>query len=693
MAVLDQSLKNVLRTTPRHLKKLSELGINSVRDFLMYFPRRYEEQSETHIIELTPGVGEKQVIRGEISHFSTKRARGMNILSAVITDQTGAIEVVWFNQNYLRNQLNTGDEVVLAGRVKYDYGKLTMQNPSVEIAGKEKVHSAEIVPIYPERDIEDAKGKLSSKWLREKLHPLMYMTEYFDDPLPEDMRDRNSLLPLGQAIKESHFPTDSETLNKAKERLAFDELFLLQLSALQKKWAWRKGIDESGFKKRIPIENSEHIEAHNKFIESLPFQLTSAQEKSVGEIYEDLNGSYPMLRLLQGDVGAGKTVVAAAAALQAVTAGFQVAVMAPTSILSGQHFASFKKLLEPFDIKVELILGSLSAKEKKERTEALKKGEIDVVIGTHALIQDTIDFKNLGLAIVDEQHRFGVKQREKLKTFGNPHLLNMSATPIPRTLALTIYGDQDISVIDELPPGRQEIMTRIVPEFKRKDAYKWINEQIGEGRQAFVICPLVEESEKLENVKAATEEFTRLQEKVFPNLTLGLIHGRLKPEEKDEIMDRFARNEIQILVSTSVVEVGIDVPNATIMMIEGADRFGLSQLHQFRGRVGRGEHQSYCFLFPNKLTDEGKERLIAMVKNSSGFSLSEIDLELRGPGEVYGVRQSGIPDLRMATFSDSRLIKKARIEAENIISQDPLLKDHPRLHRSLARNQIEAHLA
>ncbi|MBT6069163.1 ATP-dependent DNA helicase RecG [Candidatus Peregrinibacteria bacterium] len=695
MTVLDQNLKGVLRTTSRHLKKLAELNIFTVRDFLMYFPRRYEDQSESLIIELAPG--DKKVIKGHISNFSTKRARGMNILSALVIDSTGAIEVVWFNQPYLKDMLSSGDEVILAGRVRFDYGKLSMQNPSVEIVGKEKGHSANIVPIYSERDME-GRGRLSSKWLREKLHPIMYMTQYFDDPLPEDLRQRNSLMDFGAAIKESHFPTSRETLEKAKGRLAFDELFMLQVSALQKKWAWRRGIDENGFGKRIPIEDPIHVESHEKFIKSLPFTLTRAQEKSVGEIYEDLDGNYPMLRLLQGDVGSGKTVVAATAALQAVKAGFQVAIMAPTSILSGQHYSSFKNLLEPFGIKIELILGSLPSKEKKERTARLKKDKddpnrIDVVIGTHALIQDTIDFKNLGLAIVDEQHRFGVKQREKLKTFGNPHLLNMSATPIPRTLALTIYGDQDLSVIDELPPGRQEIMTRIVPEFKRGDAYKWINEQISEGRQAFVICPLVEQSEKLENVKAATEEFIRLQNKVFPNLKLGLIHGRLRSEEKDEIMDRFSKNEIQILVSTSVVEVGIDVPNATIMMIEGADRFGLSQLHQFRGRVGRGQHQSYCFLFPNQLTEDNKSRLIAMVKHASGFKLSEIDLELRGPGEVYGVRQSGIPDLRMATFSDSRIIKQARTEAENIINTDPLLKDHPRLHRAIARNQIEAHLA
>ncbi|MDP4008000.1 MAG: ATP-dependent DNA helicase RecG [Candidatus Peregrinibacteria bacterium] len=684
MTVLDQNLSSVLRTTSRHIKKLAELEIRTVRDFLMYFPRRYEYQSETNILELKPG--DKQVIKGVLSNFSSKKIRGMDILSALVTDNTGSLEVVWFNQPYLKQKLAPGDSVTLAGKVKFDFGKITMQNPSVELKGKDQVHSAEIIPIYSEKDIEGQNGRISSKWLREKLHPLMYMTEYLEDPYPNEIRERNELLPMKEAIKEVHFPTSEEKLEKAKERLAFDELLFLQISALQKKWAWRKGVE--GFEKKIKLDKK----LNKEFLNGLPFKLTGAQDRSLKEICGDLDMDYPMLRLLQGDVGSGKTVVAAAAALQAVKAGFQVAVMAPTSILTEQHCRSFKKMLEQFGIKVELILGSLPAKDKKERTTMLANGEIDIVIGTHAIIQDSITFKNLGLAIVDEQHRFGVKQREKLKEFGNPHLLNMSATPIPRTLALTIYGDQDISVIDELPPGRQEIMTRIVPEHKRSDAYTWIAEQIEEGKQAFVICPLVEESEKLENVKAATEEFERLKAHIFPNFKLGLLHGRLTSEEKDSIMKSFSANEIQILVSTSVVEVGIDVPNSTIMMIEGAERFGLSQLHQFRGRVGRGAHQSYCFLFPHHFTDENKQRLIAMVKHSSGFKLSEIDLELRGPGAVYGVRQSGVPDLRMATFSDGRIIKKARIEAEKLISEDPLLTNYPRLHRAIKESGTEAHL-
>ncbi len=686
MPLLDQTISQAIRTTPQHAKKLKEMGVHTVRDLLMYFPRTYETQQETKIAFLTPG--EKHVVKGTLSNIRTQKTRShMQILSALVTDLTGSLEVTWFNQQYLKNMLIPGSEVTLAGKVKFEYGKFSMLSPSVEKGEGGKIHSVEILPIYPEHDIVDARGRISSKWLREKIHPLLYMTEYFDEQLPDEIRKKHDLMAYKDAIKDVHFPSDEKALAHARERLAFDELFLLQCAALQKKWMWRSGVHD--FTKKILFDTA----LHEKFLAALPFTFTNAQKKSFAEIMTDLCAQYPMLRLLQGDVGSGKTVVAAAAALQAVKAGFQVAVMAPTSILAKQHTRSFDKMLSTYGVRTVLLLGSFTQKEKEAIREKLSAGEIDIVIGTHALIQEGVSFKNLGLAVVDEQHRFGVKQREHLKTFGNPHLLNMSATPIPRTLALTIYGDQDISVIDEMPPGRQEIMTRIVPEHKRPDAYHWIANQIKEGRQAYVICPLVEESEKLENVKAATEEFMRLQSHVFPQFKLGLLHGRLSQEEKDTIMEQFAANELQILVSTSVVEVGIDVPNATIMMIEGAERFGLSQLHQFRGRVGRGTYQSYCFLFPHALTEENQTRLTAIVKYASGFKLAEIDLELRGPGEVYGVRQSGIPDLKIALFSDSRTIKKARESAQELIAKDPLLTNFPRLHRALSPHVEETYLA
>jgi len=389
-----------------------------------------------------------------------------------------------------------------------------------------------------------------------------------------------------------------------------------------------------------------------------------------------------MLRLLQGDVGSGKTVVAAIAALVAMQSGYQVALMAPTEILVKQHYVTMKKFLGAENLQIALITGSLKQSEKKKIVDELKEGKINLIIGTHALIQEEVGFKNLALAIIDEQHRFGVLQREKLQNHGSPHLLNLSATPIPRTLSMTLYGDQDLSILDEMPPGRQTIITRIVPEYKRNDAYLWIESQVKSGRQVFIVCPLIDESDVLE-LKSVLTEYERLRTEVFPKLKLGLLHGKLKQIEKDNIMNGFSGGQIDILVATSIVEVGIDVPNATIMIIEGAERFGLSQLHQFRGRVGRGVHQSYCFLFVTQETPEVNKRLEAMCKYASGFKLAEIDLELRGPGEIYGVKQSGIPDLKMASFSDSKLLARARTEAEKILEQDPNLLSWPLLAKKI----------
>jgi len=393
-----------------------------------------------------------------------------------------------------------------------------------------------------------------------------------------------------------------------------------------------------------------------------------------------------MSRLVQGDVGSGKTIVAAAAALNVVKAGFQVAIMAPTEILAKQHYKSFTKDLKDYAFNIQFISGSNTEKQKEELVMQMKTGTIDIIIGTHALIQEKIGFKKLGLAIVDEQHRFGVKQRSILKSFGSPHLLSLSATPIPRTLAMTVYGDQDLSIIDEMPKGRQPIITRLIPEKKRIDAYRWIEDQINKGRQVFVVCPLIDESDTL-GVKSVKNEYAHLQEHIFPDFKIGLLHGKLKADEKEEIMNQFKENEIKILVSTSVIEVGIDVPNATIMMIEGSERFGLSQLHQFRGRVGRGEHQSYCFLFTNSDSQETRQRLNAMVQYTSGFKLAEIDMNLRGPGEIYGVKQSGIPDLKLANLTDSITIEKARVEAQKIIDHDPMLNEYPKLKERIAEKE------
>ncbi len=427
-------------------------------------------------------------------------------------------------------------------------------------------------------------------------------------------------------------------------------------------------------------------ELTKSFTSSLPWSLTKAQKKAIYEIINDLARPFPMSRLLEGDTGSGKTVVAAAAVLHAIKTGFQVCLLAPTEILARQHFKTFSKLLGKFEIKPEILVGAMTDKEKNAVIQKLKTGEIKFIIGTHALLQNSVSFKNLGLAVIDEQHRFGVRQREILKSYGSPHILSLTATPIPRTLALILYGDQDLSVLDEMPEGRQKVLTRIVPEEKRQKAYKWIGGEVLQGRQAFIIFPLIEESPELE-IKAAVQEFIRLKEEIFPRLKLGLLHGQMPTIEKAEIMNSFSAGEIQILVSTAVVEVGVDVPNATIMMIEGAERFGLAQLHQFRGRVGRSDQKSYCFLFPTLQNPQIFQRLHALEKYNSGFRLAEIDLQLRGPGAVYGTAQSGIPDLKMANLTDSITIKEARETAEMIIEKDPELKTYDALRAKIAEQE------
>lgn len=670
--MLDTQLKDVLRTTSRHLNKLKSIGISTAGDLLVNFPRTYNDRSDvTSIANIT--LDEVNTVRGIVTHiFNRKTKTGKLMTMAKLTDDTGTIGVVWFHQPHIKRMLFNGSEVVMTGKAKFAFGQVTLQSPTFELQKEEQIHSERIVPVYHETE------GINSKWLREKIKPLIdEWTKYFKDYMPEEIIEKHGFLYLSEAIKNIHFPENEEMLNKARERLGFDELFVLQLRALQKKWQWQQVTTQDN------ISIPQNIELIKDFLGKLPFELTGAQKKTLYEILQDMEKPYPMSRLVQGDVGSGKTIVAVAAILNAVKAGFQCAVMAPTEILAKQHYQSIYKFLLPYGLNIQFISGSTTEKQKQELISQMKTGTVDVVIGTHALIQDKIGFKKLGLAIVDEQHRFGVKQRSTLKSFGSPHLLSLSATPIPRTLAMTLYGDQDLSIIDEMPKGRQEIITRLIPENKRIDAYRWIEDQVNKGRQVFVICPLIDESDTL-GVKSVTQEYAHLKEHIFPQHEIGLLHGKLKSAEKAKIMEDFADNKINILVSTSVVEVGIDVPNATIMLIEGAERFGLSQLHQFRGRVGRGEHQSYCFLFTGNESQEANQRLPSMVKFSSGFKLAEIDLELRGPGEIYGVKQSGIPDLKLASLTDSISIEKARIEAQRIIEEDPELENYPRLKEKIA---------
>ena len=672
--MLNRSLVQVLRTTKKHLALLETMGVETVKDFLLYFPRDYRDTSEfTKIIEIK--TDEVNTIKGKLlSLFNIRTKLGKKITRGVFTDETGSIDVIWFNQPHLLKFLPRKKDIILSGKAKFAMGRISLQNPSYEIVKEyeEQIHSGRIVPTYHETD------GISSKWIREKLKPLIdEWLELFEEYMPKEILDEHGFMDYKTAIKNVHFPENDALLLKARERLAFDELFLLQLKVLQKKWHWQK--ISSGEAKKMETKT----EILKDCILSLPFELTNAQKKVLKEILEDLKKPFPMTRLMQGDVGSGKTIVAAIATLNVVKNGFQTAIMAPTEILAKQHYQTFIKTLSKYGLNIQFIAGSTTEKQKEDIIRQMKTGTADIIIGTHSLIQENVGFKNLGLAIIDEQHRFGVKQREILKSYGSPHLLSMTATPIPRTLAITIYGDQDLSIIDEMPKGRQEILTRVVPEQKRIDAYRWIEDQSKKGRQTFIICPIIDESDVLE-VKSVIKEYELLSRHIFPHLKLGLLHGRLKQEEKDQIMEDFKSNKINILVSTSIVEVGIDIPNATIMIIEGAERFGLSQLHQFRGRVGRGEHKSYCFLFTDHLSDAGLTRMKSMEQFSSGFKLAEIDLELRGPGEVYGIRQSGIPDLKMASLNDSVTIEKARKNAQKIIEKDPLLKTFPFLAGKIA---------
>ncbi len=684
MVSIHTRLSEVLRTTKAHLSRLTELGVLTVNDLLHYFPRRYTDEREVRrIIDLKPN--EINTIRGKITSANSRyifRAK-MSVANVIVSDESGSIKIALFNQPYLASLLKVGSDVSVAGKVVFSprTSSFTFKSPKIEVIKTQTIHTARIVPVYPETELDiysEKKGRrLSSKWLREKLFSILPFAELVEEFIPKNILEQYKLIPYCSALKAVHFPEDEESLETAKRRLAFNELLIVQLAAIHRKLEWRR-LAKLHHKQMIFSEIW-----RNEFEAQLPWKLTKAQTKTLSEILNDMQEPYPMSRLVEGDTGSGKTVIAACAMYNAVKAGFQTCLLAPTEILARQHFSTMQKSLKPLGIQPHLFIGALTAKEKQIMADSLKDGRTQVIIGTHALIQESIKFKNLGLAVIDEQHRFGVKQREILKSQGSPHMLHLSATPIPRSLALVMYGDQELSIIDELPPGRKPIMTRIVPEEKRVGAYEWIKSQIKEGRQAFIIFPLINESESLQ-IKAALKEFDTLSRDVFTEAKVGLLHGQLKAEEKEGIMSKFSKGEIDILVSTSVVEVGVDVPNATIMMIEGAERFGLAQLHQFRGRVGRGEHASFCLLFPSSYSPDALKRLEALVKYDSGFKLAEIDLQLRGPGEVFGTAQSGLPDLKMASLSDASTVTDTRKAALTLLKDDPTLNTHKGLQNKMA---------
>ena len=655
---LSTPLSEALNTKKEYIRALSDMGIHTVEDLLLYFPRTYEDLSEfkgLHEAKDGEVVTAKGFLQG-IKLVPTKN-RKMKLVKAMFYDQAGyESEAVWFNQPHLLRTLPMDKEVVVSGKAKWSYGKLTLQGPVVEQSKSVQIHAGATVPVYPQHDI------ITSKWLREKIYPLLYLTKDLPEGLPEELLESEGLMPKHLAVQEIHFPSSNEKMEAARDRLGYEELFLLQLKSLKAKQEWRESRPEGADEGGMPMD-PEYVKA---FFATLPFIPTNAQKIVIYEILKDMEKPYPMMRLLEGDVGSGKTVVAVMAALQAVKYGTQVAIMAPTEVLARQHLISITKFLEKYPhINVQLLVGALKTAEKNQVIDAVANGQVDIVVGTHALIQEGVSFDKLGLVIVDEQHRFGVKQREVLVRHGSPHVLNMTATPIPRTLALVAYGDHDLSVINELPPGRMPIDTKVVPPEHRQAVYRFVEGKLQKGEQVYVISPLIDESDMLE-VKSVKQEFEHLQ-RVFPNFRVGLLHGKMKSEEKDAVMTAFKNNELQVLVSTSVIEVGVDVPNATIMLIEGADRFGLSQLHQFRGRVGRGKVQSYCFLYTDSAAEGTMTRLKAMTDHTDGFMLAEIDLKLRGPGEVYGVRQSGMPDLKVANLMNGILLDRVRKAAESFL--------------------------
>ncbi len=690
---LDQPITQLKGISTSLAAKFAKLDVNTIRDLLYFFPRRHLDYSRLKTIsQLTEG-DEETIIANvwQARQVMLGRRRSTEV---IVGDETGNVRAVWFSNPYLAKQLTTNKRIVLSGRVGLFNGRPVFESPEWEILEeKELIHTGRLVPVY------HLTAGLRPRQVRKLMKELVdSRAGQVADFLPPEMIARLRLLELPQAISQAHFPEDEGMKGQARLRLAFDELVLLQLGVLRRKRNWQQDQPTSPLAIDTAILET--------FFKAVPFELTEAQRKVTAEIMADLGKAVPMSRLLQGEVGSGKTVVATAALLMAAANGCQASLMAPTEILAEQHFASIGKLLSlaateetadgylksysgllkrPFTL--ALLLGDSKAAVKKELKKRIKSGEIDIVIGTHALIQKGVTFKRLALAVIDEQHRFGVGQRSALRQKGhNPHMLVMTATPIPRTLALTLYGDLDLSVIDELPPGRQPIKTKWLKPQQRQSAYAFLKKQIAGGRQAFIICPLVEESEAIA-ARAAVAEYESLSREVFAELRLGLIHGRMSAKEKDEVMRHFHGRRLDILVSTPVVEVGIDVPNATVMLIESADRFGLSQLHQFRGRVGRGEEQSYCMLLSEVLSEVGKQRLDVIESVQDGFALAEEDLKLRGPGEFFGTRQSGQPDLRMARLSDIALLELARSEALNIFAADPDLgkAGHHPLAKELAR--------
>jgi len=671
---LSSPVIDIPKIGPTDAARLAKLGIVTVHDLLLHLPFGWDEYGEpAAVAELVDG--KQATVIGTIESISAKRSKykKMQLTEAALQDDSGGIlKLVWFNQAWMANQLHKGDRVAVAGMVRGRFNVFEMRNPlheKVSAAGPKRLR--DLMPRY-----HLVKG-LSSKKIAEWIESVLPLAKDMEDVLPAEVLERHHLLPLAEAVRTGHHPESALDWGMARKRMAFAELFELQAA-----FALMRATIAAEPAEPIPYRQ----EVIDTFKGGLGFELTRAQRRSTWEAFQDMNLPVPMNRLLNGDVGSGKTAVAAACVAMAHSAGFQSVVMAPTEILARQHLHKFRAYLEDSfpGLTVELLVSGQSAAERRRVRAAAASGHCALVVGTHALIEEDVELANLGLAIVDEQHRFGTRQRELLraKGRGRPHFLAMTATPIPRTLALALYGEMAVSVIDEMPPGRTPVETNVVEPNGRQRAYDLVRAQVGLGRQAFVICPLIEESESL-IAKSATAEFERLRTAVFPDLRMGLVHGRLK--EKDEVMSAFVSGETQVLVATAVVEVGVDVPNATVMMIEGAERFGLAQLHQFRGRVGRGSGQSTCLLLSDDSSEPTLERLGLLTRIRDGFRLAEEDLRIRGMGELMGPRQHGMSDVAMQALEQPELLSDVREEAERVLGADPGFDNHPVLKSTIAR--------
>ena len=672
MNILNKDIQFVKGIGPKKAAKLNKLNIFTIKDLLYYFPRAYEDRSNVKkIYQLEHD--EKACTKGIISDIKTHEARNkIKVTKFIIRDESGFLSLVFFNQEYLTKVFKKGDSVIAYGKVKKEGGFLEMNSPQIEHFTNSPTSTCKLIPVYPLTygvTSKDIISTIKSIYTNEKV----IIQEY----LPQEIINKYKLCSIDFAVKNLHMPQDKQSLKIALYRMIFEEFLILQIGLFY----FKSGIDDS---EGIKFEKKEKL---NDIIKSLPFNLTNAQNRALSEVIEDMTSDNVMNRLVQGDVGSGKTIVAVLVLALSVLNGYQGALMAPTEILARQHYISLNETLSPFDIKVDLLVGSLTKKQKEKVLERIKNHEVDILIGTHALIEDNVEFNNLGIVVTDEQHRFGVRQRAKLSSKGsNPDILVMTATPIPRTLALILYGDLDISIIDELPPGRQPIDTRAFESKKRDFIYtNFIRDEITKGRQVYVVCPLVKESEAIE-AKAAEDLRDELKEKYFSDLNVEVLHGKMKPSLKDKIMNDFKNNKIQILVSTTVIEVGVNVPNATLMIIENAERFGLAQLHQLRGRVGRGSHKSHCILIYSSKTNVCKERMEIMEETNDGFRISEKDLEIRGPGEFFGTRQHGIPELKVANiFKHIKVLKLAQEESKNIFREDKNLnkKEHILLKKEM----------